>query len=360
MISNPDSWYPGSFTKNFSWGAGRGLKKLHEAINICFEGKLEPVKRADAIKRLESDGFVWHIPLNFFLLNGKSAGENWLLIDELVYQGITFEHSKHFDKIALIAFLNSYVGEWHGATGWQAKPAPWARQFILENVRNESTWNTSAISANAIQQFIEGSGRYRAKSARKISTNLNFFLKIAGIEELDSQKIERWWVDSMFLVMDRSFSERETEVSSARASQYVLEAQYLRFSGPYSKNKELSIRPLSDLYWACGGLDRWSKDAIGARQTTELPDVHYFANSEDPFYAIYQHDPNIIKVIPRICAMLAKNLTDFEEIAEDQLVDWDPYQYIKDKTKSALDALRLKGVSPNLSAAELLKLTRGK
>ena len=359
MIADQNDWFPGSFTKNFSWGRGVGLKRLHDAINICFDYQLTPVPRAKAVERLERDGFVWHIPLNFFMLNSVVEGENTLIVDELIYQAITFDHSDHFDKVALVAFLNSYVGHWQGAHDWQARPAPWARQFLLEEIRHEQSWRSSYISADHIEKFILNSKRYRAESARKLSTNLNYLFQIAQIHDLASDKVQRWWVDAMFLVLDRSFAETEASLTATSASQMIYESDYLRFSGPRSKNRELAVRPLSDLYWACGGLDRWSPDAIREWQTALIPDVHYFANSDDPFFAIYQNDPNVIKVIPRVCAMLAKNLTDFEEISAEELVDWNPFSYIQNKTRLAFDRLKEKGISPRLSAIELLKMTRG-
>lgn len=361
MIERQENWFPGSFTKNFSWGTHSGLKRLYDAIHICFEGGLEPVPRALAVDRLERSGFIWHIPLNFFLLNQIRDGESLLIADELIYQALKFEHSDRFDKIALMAFLNSYVGRWVGAEYWQAWPAPWARQFVLDQVNKENGWNSTSINANSIEKYIMGSGKYQAQDARKLSTNLNFLWKISMLEEVaTTNTIERWWVDSAFLILDRSFAETGFKLSSLTAAQLALQSDFLQFSGPRSKNRELSIRPLADLYWACGGIDRWSQESVQARQAELLPDVHYLANRDDPFFAIYDRDPNIIKTIPRFCAMLAKNLSDFGEISEEELINWDPYKYIKSKTEQALKGLKSKGISPNISAEELLRLTRDK
>ncbi len=360
MIKEPSDWYPGSFTKNFSWGRSSGLRRLHEAINICFDGDLAPVPRALAIERLESKGFVWHIPLNFFLLNEIVEGESHLVIDELVNQSLNFTHSKSFDKIAITAFNNSFVGSWKGAQDWQSRPAPWAYDYIRQVVATDGKWVADSISADKIERHIINSGRYRAEDARKLSTNLNFLYKIADLKELEEPKIERWWVDSLFLILDRSFAEKKAKFEPTTMQQLVIQSGFLEISGARHKNKDLAVAPLSTLYWACGGPARWSQQAVRERQETLLKNIGWFANSEDPFFAIYDHDPNVIKVIPRVCAMLAKNLADFQEIDADELIDWDPIAYIRRKTKDALDSLKAKGIRPNMSADDLLKITRSK
>lgn len=360
MIQEPNDWYPGSFTKNFSWGRGQGLRRLQDAIQVCFGNSSDPVPRRLAIERLDRAGYVWHIPLNFFLLNSKIGSEDFILFDELVYQATAFEYSGGFDKIALAAFHNSYVGTWHGALHWQTYPSLWANGYIRERVNLGSSWDTSRVNAKDIEKFIIGSGRYRAQSARKLSTNLNFLYEISNLSELGTGQITRWWVDSLFLILDRAFAETKSELTAETANMLAIKSGFMEISGLRTKNKELSLIPLSTLYWACGGIDRWSREAAQERQKAVLPDIGWFANSDDPFFAIYKRDPNVIKTLPKICAMLAKHLADFEELDPDEILNWDPVDYIRRKTRQALDSLKERNIKPTMSADDLLKITRGK
>jgi len=357
MIREPDRWYPGSFTKNFSWGENDGLRRLHASINEIFGGRLEAVPRASAIERLESKGYVWHIPLNFFLANQITDGESWIVVDELVFQALTFPHSPAFDKIALVAFINSYVGHWQGARPWQETPAPWANNYVRSVFARGSDWGGS-IRADDIENFVISSGKYRAEGARKLATNLSYLFKVAKIDELANKAITRWWVDALFLILDRSLLETSVDLKPSSLQQIAIRAGFIDISGPRTRNRELALQPLTTLYWACGGPHRWSKEAVEERQRTLLPEISWFANSDDPFYAIYQRDPNIIKVVPRVCAMLAKSLADFDELDPDELLDWDPLIYIRNKTRDALNQLKQSGVRPTMSADELLKITR--
>jgi hypothetical protein len=312
-----------------------------------------------AIERLERAGYVWHIPLNFFLLNSKMGNESFIVFDELVYQATAFEYSSNFDKIALVAFNNSYVGTWHGAKNWQAHPSLWANGYIRECVNLGKTWDTSRVNAKDIEKFILSSGRYRAQDARKLSTNLNFLYEISNLADLGDGQITRWWVDSLFLILDRAFAETNSELSVEAANMLAIKSGFMEISGLRTKNKELSLLPLSTLYWACGGIERWSREAVQERQKAVLPDIGWFANSDDPFFAIYKRDPNVIKTLPKICAMLAKHLADFEELDPEEIVNWNPVEYIRRKTREALESLRERNIKPTMSADDLLKMTRG-
>jgi hypothetical protein len=359
MINEPPDWYPGSFTKNFSWGKSPGLGRLRDAIQICFDGASDPVPRREAIQRLERKGFIWHIPLNFFLLNQKIGREDFVIFDELAYQATSFDYDVSFDKIALVALHNSYVGTWSGAKPWQSYPASWANNYVRKKVYRGNAWVTSGISANDIEDFIIKSGKYRAKDARKLSTNLNFLYEVARISDFENSQISRWWVDSLFLVLDRSFAETGAELTPETANMLTIQSGFMEMSGSRTKNKDLSILPLSTLYWACGGIDRWSRTAVQERQNALLPDIGWFANSDDPFFAIYKRDPNIIKTLPKVCAMLAKNLADFEELDAEEIINWDPVTYIRRKTREALSIIKERNIKPTMSADELLRITRG-
>lgn len=363
MINDPFEWYPGSFTKNFSWGVlANGLSRLHSAIRIAFDDELINVKRETCQQRLRQAGYVWHIPLNFFLLNKVIDGVNMVVVDELVYQAIAFDYTPDFDKIALIAFNNSYAGKWNGAYKWQQHPAPWAFHFVTDVVAEAGGWDTSNVSAKSIHSFIASSQKYRALDAGKISTNLNYMYLAGRLSEMAAPTISRWWVNSVFLILDRAIAESAEDgetISVQTMIQLIAMTGFHQISGQRSRNKDLALQPLISLYQACGGLERWSVDVVRARQHLMLPEVNWFANSDDPFYAIYPRDPNIIKSVPRACAMLAKDIAGFEEIDSDDLLNWNVLEYVKRKTKAALQTLRERGIKPIMSSNELTKLTRG-
>ena len=70
MSDVQEDWKPGSFTKNFSWGnPADGLKRLHEMIQIGFDGKVENVERSVFRERVKLIKRPDYIALNFFLYN---------------------------------------------------------------------------------------------------------------------------------------------------------------------------------------------------------------------------------------------------------------------------------------------------
>jgi hypothetical protein len=84
-----EEWRPGSFTKNFSWGAtGDGLRQLHEIIRLGFKDEMSDVPRALFRERVSQSGRPDYIPINFFLFNKIIGGEDHIIADELVYQAL--------------------------------------------------------------------------------------------------------------------------------------------------------------------------------------------------------------------------------------------------------------------------------
>jgi hypothetical protein len=143
----PKEWHPGSFTKNFSWGREQGLRELHQIIRIGFNGEMTDVPRALFRKRAEKSGRPDFIPMNFFLFNRPIGGKDYLLADELVFQALSFDHSPHFDNLALFAFLFSKVGTWKGAKPYQEQPALWAKHYVADRVSEAFHWNFPPMNA---------------------------------------------------------------------------------------------------------------------------------------------------------------------------------------------------------------------
>ena len=57
-----------------------------------------------------------------------------IMVDELVFQAITANHTQRFDKLALFAFNFSYAGVFKGAKPFQRRPALWATAYVKERL----------------------------------------------------------------------------------------------------------------------------------------------------------------------------------------------------------------------------------
>jgi hypothetical protein len=355
-------WRPGSFTKNFSWGKGRrGLVELYEILRLGFDGKLEDVPRTVFRRRVKASGRPDYIPINFFLFNRPLNGVDHILADELVFQALNFEHSKRFDKLAVFAFNLSHAGIWNGAQRAQRYPASWAKAYVSERVGRTFNWNASKINADDIEKFVSGDPRYVAKGARKLATNLNYLYKVGSLSEYRATGVERWWVDALFLTLDRAIEDRRLGGAAPQESQYpqlLSRSGFHEISGQRSLDKELATKHLLRLYTECGSRERFSREHVIERTAIKLPDLEWFlANDDRPQGAVHPTNPNILKSIPRACAMLAR-YAGFEIIEADELEGFDPVEFVRRHTSAALELLKQQGVKPTMSAEELLKITR--
>jgi hypothetical protein len=361
MASSIDEWRPGSFTKNFSWGHGQGLRELYEVIKVGFDNQLVDVPRDTFRSRVQNSGRPDFIPINFFLFNRPIRGIDHLIVDELVFQALKFDHSKHFDRLALFAFIFSMVGSWRGAKPYQQRPALWAYHYVADRVGKEFNWSTSRVSADDIEQFVTSDPRYHAKTARKLSTNLNFLFTIGELRHFATKTVEGWWVDSMYLALDRITESRQlasNEIREDRYGSYLTVSGFHAISGARSIEKDLAQRHIIDLFTACGGRSRFDEESVVERTKTTLPDiVSWIANNPVPVAAVHLTNPRIIKTIPRPCAMIAKSL-GFETFEIDELAELDLVDLVRNKLENALAELRQKGISPSLSAEDLMKLMR--
>jgi hypothetical protein len=362
MATDTENWFPGSFTKNFSWGDPQaGLRQLHEIIRLGFDNKLEDVPRQEFRERLKTAGRPDYIPMNFFLFNKPFEGKDHLIADELVFQAITNPHTPGFDKLALFTFNLSYVGRWKGAGPEQRRPALWANHYITDRVATRYSWDTRRVSADDIEEFVKSDRRYRGKTTRKLATNLNYLYLIGRLKEFSESRVERWWVDAMFLALDRLIEDREldgTKTAEGQYSQLLSRARFSLLGGRNSLEKDLAAKHLVTLYTACGARGRFSDEFVKKRTELKLPDVAWLlANDDRPQGAVHATNPRIVKNIPRACAMLAR-YAGFEVIDADELAEFDPEAFVRSHTKKALENLRQKNVTPTITAEELTKLTR--
>jgi hypothetical protein len=363
MLSSQEEWRPGSFTKNFGWGEEKsGLRQLHKAIRIGFSDSEEDVPRELFRSRVRAAGIGDYIPINFFLLNRTSAGEDYIAFDELVFQAVTAAYSARFDKLALFAFNFSYVGRWSGARPYQARPALWASHYILDRVARDFDWNVARVTADDIESFVVGDPRYHAQGARKLATNLNYLYKIGRLSEFAEARVNRWWVDALFLALDRLIEDRRLRGIATTEHQYssmLSNAGFHGLSGKRSLEKDLALKHLIRLYSECGSRDRFSAEHMQERTAVRLPDLQwYIANDQRPQGAVHLSNPRALKTIPRACAMLAKYAAGFEIIEADELSNFDPDEFIRKHTREALSRLRDRHIKPDMSAEELMRLTR--
>jgi hypothetical protein len=365
VSTNDDEvWRPGSFTKNFSWGDSRqGLRHLHETIRIGFGDLMEDVPRRTFRERVAHSGRPDYIPINFFLFNKIVDDVDYIVADELVFQALNFPHSTDFDKLGLFAFNLSIVGRWKGASAYQARPAMWAHHYVADRVAQELNWNSRAVSADDIERFVKSDRRYTGQTTRKLATNLNYLYQIGRLSEFNRQSVERWWTSALFLTLDRLIEDRQQRGLEASASQYQIILDRSRFhfiSGRRSVEKDLAAKHLLRLYDACGARSRFSEDEVRARQKVLLPDLHWYANRPEPVGAVHPTNYRIVKVIPRACTMLALYIAGFVSFDLDELETMNVEEFVRTRTKEALEKLAAAGLSPTMTAEELLKLTRGR
>lgn len=357
-------WKPGSFTKNFSWGpAENGLLQLYDIIRLGFAGEMIDVERSIFRQRVADSGRADYIPINFFLFNKTKNGKDFLVADELVFQAIMAPHTANFDRLALFALNFSYVGRWTGAESTQRRPALWAYHYIAERVATDFKWNTDRINADDIQAFIEGNERYRAKSARKVSTNLKYLYGIGRLEAFSDPRVQRWWVDALFLALDRLIEDQALDghdIPEERYGSVLAASGFATLSGKGSLEKKLATPHLVSLFRACGGRARFSEAHVRERIELKIPEVEWFAaNDNRPEGAVHPSNPRILKSIPRACAMLAR-YAGFDIINADELEHFDIEEFVRSHTRSALDRLRERGIVPTMSVEDLMRLTRGK
>ena len=355
-------WRPGSFTKNFSWGSPKaGLAELHAAIRVGFANELRDVERSLFRRRMELANRIDFIPINFFLFNRIVNGTDYIIVDELVFQAIKNEHSERFDKLALFTLNLSFSGEWVGAEKHQRRPSLWASNYILQRI-NPKKWNTSEISADDVQDFLDSSSLYTGKTSRKVATNLSYLYKIGNIASFANSQIDRAWVDCVFLALDRIIEDRKIDGFETKPMEYsaLLDDNFFfQLSGKDHLARRLAAKHLIRLYEACGGRSRFDEEATKTKTLLSLPEIAWLiANDDRPRGAVHPSNPKILKSIPRACAVLARS-AGFDDLSPDDLEDFDIEAYVRKKVLESIKSLDGENISARIDAERLTKLTRG-
>jgi hypothetical protein len=354
-------WYPGSFTKNFSWGPSKnGLRALYESIRVGFDNKFEDVERDIFVQRISTIGRPFQIPTNFFLFNEIRDGKSYLVADELVFQAIEFEYSDGFDKLALIAFLLSLAGRWKGAYIYQRWPSLWAKFFVIDKVA-EQGWNGVNFDADVIQSYIAKDPRYTAKTSRKVATNLNHMLDCVKLPSLDSKRVEQWWVSSIFLVLDRVIRDRLIDgivTTDSDLNDALIMSKFGSLSGPRSLEKELATPHIIELYRICGREKRFDPETV-QHLTGRISNSAYRPNQIEPVGAAHPSNYRIKQLLPRMCALLAM-YAGFVTFEIEETEELSSKGFIQKKLAEVLEKLKEFGIRPTMSVAELMKITRDK
>lgn len=363
-MASEDPWKPGSFTKNFSWGeSDNGLVQLYENIRIGFAGVLADVPRDLYRERVRGARRPEHVPPNFFLFNKSINGTDHIVVDELVFQALKSDHSPRFDKLALFALHFSRVGKWRRQKRGQRYPARWAQQYIKDRLATAFEWNADLINARDIEAFITGDSRYEAEGAKKVSTNLNYLYSIGRIGEMATTRVERWWVDALFLALDRQIEDRLLDGAEVREGQYaslLLSSEFLDVTGPRSFEKELAVKHVTRLFTACGGRQRFEEDRVRELVARLHREGEIgMANDDRPRGAVYPTNPKILKSIPWACAPLA-HAAGFLVLDPEQMAAFDDEAFVRQRTETALASLREDGITPAMTAAEVEEMAREK
>lgn len=363
MNEREEAWHPGSFTKNFSWGDGAGLSELHSVIRTGFADTMEDVPRALFRERIATSGRPDYIPMNFFLFNKVTDGEDVIVTDELVFQALCWDHGPAFDKVALFAFIFSYVGRWKGAKDYQRRPAMWANAYVINRVAKDLDWNALAITADDIEKYVAADPRYKAETTRKLATNLNYLLHIGHVEDFSERRVTRWWVDCLFLALDRLIEDAGIGGEKPSSSEYqplLAKSDFFKLTGARTLEKDLALEKLVYLYRALGGRSRFNDEMVRAREQELMPDhAQVRLNDHRPRGAVHPTNPRLLKSIPPYCSQLAK-MAGFEVITPDELEDFDALEFVKQRTDWALAAIEADGIEPTMSIEELLTMTRAK
>lgn len=362
-MEESEVWKPGSFTKNFSWGTDEaGLRELHTVIRLGFNDELKDVPRHLFRERVARSGRPDLIPINFFLFNHTVDGEDHIIADELVFQALSWEHNPSFDTVALFAFLFSYAGRWKGAKKEQRRPALWATAYVTERVFATDELSSSSLSADSIEKFLQNDRRYQAETTRKLATNLSYLLRIGRVGRLREKKVTRWWVDCLFLALDRLIADAELDGRPRENSPLepiLARSGFDKLTGGRTLEKELAQKHLFRLYRKIGGRRRLSDEFITEITIEQVPSASVVPpNNPLPKGAIHPTNPRILKSIPPMCADLAKSV-GFEVITPTEMDELDLAEFSNYRTSAALVSLDERRISPTMTIEELLRITRG-
>ncbi len=259
---NAMAYRPGSFSKNFAWH-GTGLRRLHEAIRKGFGGQLQSVGR-DTWRRASGigDDDLELIPLNFFLHNSIVDGKNCVSVDELVLQAITSAHSPTFDRLALFAFNLSRGGGRRGPNSGEARPAPWAGEFVRELLWKGGAWRREALDKETIDTVLETRLAAQPAVRRKVRSNYRHLFELCGYLPAHSEAIDSdptsWGVAAAYLKWDRLTLDGELSPTAnvGTLKNEAVRGDFHKLIGTTAANARRIVDVAAPLYVHVGRLSR--------------------------------------------------------------------------------------------------------
>lgn len=338
-------WRIGSFTKNFRWGKEiDGLKRLYDAINVGFSGKLHPVLRSTFRDRLRKRGFIDYIPANFFVFNQNINGEDLIVVDELVYQAVKFDHTENFDRLAIFALLLSEAGKWKGATQEQENPSEWARFFVLEDLSQLEKWTPDLYSADRIESYLNGKKEFEGNT-RKLATNLSYFFNKGNLSDLREIESPDWFSSAIFLALDRYYLKSLPPAPSVGwAIDALTENDVVDLTGPMSEFQLEMQKSIAKLYLSVHQVERFQGDGGEVGKT---------------IFAVLNRNPALIKSLPGITQRWLESRL-FVEIfsSKDEMKKVIDGNYQKE-IQLAVEKIHNSLPKPSLSGDDVIALFRG-
>jgi hypothetical protein len=265
---------PGSFTKNFGWGKDKGFKKLHDAVRLGFKNKPMPVSRQEWRKdsKLSSDDFL--IASNFFLCNLIRANQNYVAVDELVYQALTQPHSSAFDRLALFALNLSLVGRRIGSTNGVEFPIKWANEFVRERLWVSGRWTRDALEEIAMDGFLQDRIDGEREGIKKCRTNYRRLYELTNFLPAQNKQIntdvDMWGPQALFLAWDRRTLCSGIASSRDELVQNSLLNEDFKLFGLTKPEFDLLLKPAAKHYQDLGGLGRF-EDAFTQEEFISTP-----------------------------------------------------------------------------------------
>lgn len=245
---------PGSFSRNFAWGGGEGLRKLHSAIRLGFAGSAVAVSREEWRSRIAGlaspDQSI--IPPNFFLLNDGRA----LVVDELVLQALNAEHSASFDLLSIFAFHLSDVGTPPDTA--EDYPALWANEFVRSILWSDGAWHAEALTEERVDGFLSLRVDATEEVRHKVGLNYRHILRIAGFDE-GAGKLntvpDQWAISALYLAWDRH-TFRVGDQSKDKLIDYANGRELFKLIGVPKSWTDAAIEAVSESYLELGGRTR--------------------------------------------------------------------------------------------------------
>lgn len=336
-------WSAGSFTKNFRWGESPGLGRLKGAIENAFDGEMRIARRQKAWARLENNGYIPHIPCNFFLYNQMLNSEPFHPVDELVFASFSKRRPQDFDRLAFYTLILSDVGTWPRARRGQSRPTLWIRELIAQIGTKTENEFLRLTSADAIETFLRNHSF--EGGTRKVATNLSYLAQRSSWWTSNNDSSLRWWADAAFLTLDRqAFRRPDGYISSSECEAILDETRFLELSGGRSQVRSAATSFLCQLYQDVGGINR----------LRPITDDRIYGNRTEPIVAVLARSPMAQKILPRSVWALIEDRFYISLRELDEVDDADDVTFSRDIAE-ATKRLRGLGIRSSITSQEILE-----